>query len=72
LNEGAETTVWWEHAGWRGSALVFAAETAQDVVEYGILIGTIAILVLIGTLAFGNQLGPWVERLAGRITTLGT
>jgi Flp pilus assembly pilin Flp len=47
-------------------------ETGQDVVEYGIIIATIAILVLIGTMTFGNQIGPWFESLAARITTVGT
>jgi Flp pilus assembly pilin Flp len=53
--------------------LVFAADEAgQDVVEYGMLIATIAIVVLMGTMAFGNQIRPWFERLAGMITTVGT
>ncbi len=53
--------------------LAFAADEAgQDVVEYGMLIATIAIVVLIGTMAFGNQISPWFERLAGMITTVGT
>ena len=39
--------------------------------EYGILIATIAILVLIGAMALGNQISPWLERLAA-ITTSGT
>jgi Flp pilus assembly pilin Flp len=45
---------------------------AQNVVEYGILLATIAIIVLIGTMAFGNQIEPWFQQLAGRITTTGT
>ena len=44
----------------------------QDVVEYGLLIATIAVVVLIGTMAFGNQIRPWFEHLAGMITTTGT
>ena len=53
--------------------LAFAAEeTGQDVVEYGLLLGTIAIVVLVGTMAFGNQISPWLEVLAVRITTQGT
>ena len=47
-------------------------ETGQDVVEYGVIIATIAVIVLIGTAAFGAQLGPWFHILAARITTTGT
>jgi Flp pilus assembly pilin Flp len=45
-------------------------EEGQDVVEYGLLIATIAIVILIGTTVFGNAIQNWFERLAGRITTL--
>ena len=47
-------------------------EAGQDVVEYGLIIATIAVVVLIGTMAFGNQIRPWFEHLAGMITTTGT
>jgi pilus assembly protein Flp/PilA len=47
-------------------------EAGQDVVEYGLLIATIAVVVLIGITAFGNQIQPWFASLAGRITTVGT
>jgi Flp pilus assembly pilin Flp len=47
-------------------------ECGQDVVEYGLMIATIALVVLLGTLAFGNQVGPWFQQLAGRVTTTGT
>jgi Flp pilus assembly pilin Flp len=49
-----------------------AKQKAQDVVEYGIIIGTIALIVLLATVAFGNQIQPWFQHLAGRITTTGT
>jgi Flp pilus assembly pilin Flp len=49
-----------------------ARQHAQDVVEYGLIIGTIAVVVLIATVAFGNQIQPWFAQLAGRITTTGT
>ena len=45
---------------------------AQDVVEYGIIIATIAVVVLLGVTTFGGQVRPWFEHLAGRITTVGT
>jgi Flp pilus assembly pilin Flp len=55
-------------------ALLFAGDrqVAQDVVEYGMIIGTIAMVVLLGVAAFGSQIGPWFERLAAHITTVGT
>jgi Flp pilus assembly pilin Flp len=47
-------------------------EDGQDVVEYGLLIATIAIVVLVATAAFGTQISTWFDRLAGRITTTVT
>jgi Flp pilus assembly pilin Flp len=47
-------------------------EDGQDVVEYGLLIATIAIVVLLATSAFGSQISTWFGRLAGRITTTVT
>ena len=47
-------------------------EDGQDVVEYGLLIATIAIVVLVGISFFGNNIESWFKILAGRITTTGT
>ena len=47
-------------------------EGGQDVVEYGLLIATIAIVVLIGVGIFGANINTWFQSLAGRITTTGT
>lgn len=47
-------------------------EDGQDVVEYGLLIASIAVIVLIGVATFGAQIEPWFAHLAGRITTTGT
>jgi len=47
-------------------------EEGQDVVEYGLLIATIAIVVLVATSAFGSAIQAWFNTLAGRITTTGT
>ncbi|GAC1316450.1 MAG: hypothetical protein NVSMB2_09310 [Chloroflexota bacterium] len=47
-------------------------EDGQDVVEYGLLIATIAIVVLIGVSIFGSNVNVWFLNLAGRITTTGT
>ena len=70
---GSKTIVWRRHSSGLEILSAFPAhETGQDVVEYGILIATIAVVVLIGTMAFGNQLRPWFDSLAARITTVGT
>ena len=45
---------------------------AQNVVEYGLMIASIVIVVLLGVSAFGQQIEPWFASLAGRITTVGT
>jgi pilus assembly protein Flp/PilA len=47
-------------------------ESGQDVVEYGLLIATIAIVVLAAVGLFGSQIAEWFRTLAGRITTTGT
>jgi len=44
-------------------------EDGQDVVEYGLLIATIAIVVLVGISFFGTQISAWFNILANRITT---
>lgn len=41
-------------------------DVGQDVVEYGLLIATIAVIVLIGTTTFGAQTEPWFAQLAGK------
>ncbi len=54
-----------------GSAVerVLREDEAQDVVEYGLLIATVAIVVLLATAAFGTQIQIWFTGLTGRITT---
>ena len=44
-------------------------EEGQDVVEYGLLIATIAIVVLIGVGIFGQSISTWFQNLAAKITT---
>jgi Flp pilus assembly pilin Flp len=47
--------------------LAFAAsEDGQDVVEYGLMIATIAMVVLLGTTAFGNNIMPVVRAVGGQ------
>jgi Flp pilus assembly pilin Flp len=53
-------------------AMLVGRATGQDVVEYGLIIATIALAVLIATIAFGNLIQPWFHVLAGRVTTVGT
>jgi Flp pilus assembly pilin Flp len=43
---------------------------AQNVLEYGLIMVSIAVLVLVGVNAFGHQLEPWFAALAGLISTL--
>ncbi|HEV7662789.1 MAG TPA: hypothetical protein VGQ62_04580 [Chloroflexota bacterium] len=58
---------------WGPQLTAWARDTsAQNVVEYGLLIATIAAVILMGTLAFGQQLEPWFNGLANHITTTGT
>ena len=47
----------------------FREEDGQDVVEYGLLIATIAIVVLVATQAFGDSIKQWFGNLSSRITT---
>ena len=47
-------------------------EDGQDVVEYGLLISTVAIVVLLATAGFGSAVTTWFTGLPSRITTTGT
>lgn len=44
-------------------------QAAQSVVEYGLLLATIAIVVLLAINAFGQQIYRWFDTLASRIIT---
>ncbi|MBV9329187.1 MAG: Flp family type IVb pilin [Chloroflexi bacterium] len=44
----------------------------QNVVEYGLMIASIALVVLFGVHSFGNQVLLWFTPLASHITTTGT
>lgn len=46
-----------------------SADDGQDVVEYGLLIATLAMVILVASTAFGAQITAWLSGLAGRITT---
>ena len=47
-------------------------EQAQDVVEYGLIIATITMVVLLSVMNFGHLIAPWFAALATHITTIGT
>ena len=47
-------------------------EKAQNVVEYGLLIVSIVVVVLLGVAKFGNVIAPWFANLARYVTTVGT
>jgi Flp pilus assembly pilin Flp len=49
-----------------------AVSRGQNVVEYGLILATIAVVVLLGVTTFGYQIRPWFEQLAAHITTVGT
>jgi Flp pilus assembly pilin Flp len=64
----------WRSLGWwlRAMCELLTEENGQDVVEYGILIATVAIVVLLAIGAFGQQIEGWFSTLAQHITTTGT
>ncbi len=43
-------------------------DEGQDVVEYGLLVATIGLVVLIGTAAFGNNISGWFASLSNKVT----
>ena len=43
-------------------------DEGQDVVEYGLLIATIAAVVLVATGNFGTAINTWFDGLADRVT----
>jgi len=46
-----------------------ARDSGQNVVEYGLLMASIVIVVLIALTSFGHLIQPWFIALAQRITT---
>jgi pilus assembly protein Flp/PilA len=46
-------------------------QAGQNVVEYGLLIATIALVVLVGTNAFGDAISSWFSGLATQVTGAG-
>ena len=46
-------------------------DEGQDVVEYGLLIATIALIVLVGTGLFGDSINTWFGNLSSKIVTAG-
>ena len=42
---------------------------AQNTLEYGLLMVTIAVIVLLGVNAFGHEIEPWFASLASLVTT---
>jgi Flp pilus assembly pilin Flp len=53
-------------------ARLATGKTGQDVVDSGLLIATIALVVLIVIVPLGAQIEPWFAQVAGRITPAGT
>jgi Flp pilus assembly pilin Flp len=46
--------------------------TAQNVIEYGLIIALIVLMVLLGVTSFGYLIEPWFASLTGHLTTVGT
>jgi Flp pilus assembly pilin Flp len=46
-------------------------ERGQDLVEYAVLTGSIAILVIVGALAFGGAVTDWFDALVDWFGTIG-
>jgi len=44
-------------------------QRAQEMVEYGLIMATIAVLLLLGGVTFGDRLRAWLEAVAERVTT---
>jgi Flp pilus assembly pilin Flp len=47
-------------------------ERGQNVVDYGLMMALVVFVVLVGVNTFGQQLLPWLTRLSGLVTTIGT
>jgi Flp pilus assembly pilin Flp len=43
-------------------------EDGQDVVEYGLLIGTLCLVIATGTAAFGGSVNTWFGTLATKVS----
>lgn len=44
-------------------------DDGQDVVEYGLLVATIGLVVLVGVSAFGTNIQAWFSTLSDKVTT---
>ncbi|MBV9547061.1 MAG: Flp family type IVb pilin [Chloroflexi bacterium] len=44
-------------------------DDGQDVVEYGLLVATIGLVVLVGTGAFGSNISTWFGTLSSKVTS---
>ncbi|MBV9172410.1 MAG: Flp family type IVb pilin [Chloroflexi bacterium] len=44
-------------------------DDGQDVVEYGLLVATIGLVVLVGTGAFGSSISSWFSTLSSKVTS---
>ncbi|MBV9172409.1 MAG: Flp family type IVb pilin [Chloroflexi bacterium] len=44
-------------------------DDGQDVVEYGLLVATIGLVVLVGTGAFGSSISSWFGTLSSKVTS---
>jgi hypothetical protein len=44
---------------------------AQDVVEYGLLLATVAVLVLLAAMTFGGMIHEWYVRLFAHVVSGG-
>jgi Flp pilus assembly pilin Flp len=53
----------------RKKRYLFESKLGQSTVEYGLILATVALLVLMGLPLFGGTLRQWFELLASRITT---
>ncbi|MBI4491273.1 MAG: Flp family type IVb pilin [Chloroflexi bacterium] len=42
-------------------------DEGQDVVEYGLLIATIALIVLVGSTAFGGVVNDWFTNIGAKV-----
>ncbi|MBV9172350.1 MAG: hypothetical protein JOZ81_19930 [Chloroflexi bacterium] len=48
---------------------MYTGQRAQNVVEYGLLIATIVLVILLAVPSFSSQIQLWFQYLATRITT---
>jgi Flp pilus assembly pilin Flp len=58
------------HHGWQRAVRALRRETGQDLIEYGLLAGLIAVVAIGAVRLLGGEVGDWWSTIGQRIADL--